>query len=96
MTASQFIASEKKLSELTRPELRDILQHDKTPQWLYQALSDELLKRIQDSDTPSIFEWWETVRDNPLFPHDAYSFDYADLDVKQQVAACRLYQSINH
>jgi hypothetical protein len=93
MTSSQFLASEKKLSELTRPELRDILQHKETPAWLYQALTNELLKRIQDGDKPGIYEWWENVRDCPLFACSVSDIKYDQLESRQQIAACMLYES---
>jgi len=92
MTSLQFLDSEKKLSQLTRPELSDILQHKETPGWLYQALTNEFLKRIQNGGNPSVYEWWEDVRHCPLFANSVSDAKYDQLEPRQQIAVCNLYE----
>jgi len=46
MNPSEFLASNKKLSDLTRSELNDLLNDKAITTWLYNAIANELLRRI--------------------------------------------------
>jgi hypothetical protein len=46
MNPSEFLASVFKLSDLTRSELNDLLNDKTITTWLYNAIVNELLRRI--------------------------------------------------
>jgi len=46
MNPSEFLSSNKKLSDLTRSELNDLLNDKTITTWLYNATANELLRRI--------------------------------------------------
>jgi hypothetical protein len=47
MSATEFLESDKKLSDLSRAELHSLLFDKNITAWLYQEVSEELKSRIR-------------------------------------------------
>jgi hypothetical protein len=49
MTHREFLRGDKRLSQLTRDELCDLIDYEFTPRWFIDVLIAELLTRILDT-----------------------------------------------